>query len=424
MTDLRICILGAAPDTGNLGVSALFLSTLNAVARWSPSAHVTVFDHGRGVRSDEAALEDGLLRFSRIGANLSRRFHRRDSLFNMRLSAALGGLGNPGVRAIRDAHAVFDISGGDSFADLYGADRFFAITIPKRLAIGQRTPLYLLPQTYGPFRGARAREVARGIVRDAAMAAARDEASFAVLRELLGEAFDPARHASGVDVAFALPRRTPQNVPEWFSCWTAPRQGRRPVIGFNVSGLIYNAGVEGSTRFGFVADYRDVVHGTLQRFLDASDANIVLIPHVLTGLGHYEDDVRASRRVAAALAAGDRVRVMDRAYNAMEMKFAISQLDFFCGTRMHSAIAGLSSGVPTSAIAYSDKTRGVFETCGQGDCVTDPRHSSSEECIADVWRVWLNRTDHRASLGVYLPGVLREAADQFRRIFADVETRL
>ena len=423
MTDPRLCIFGAAPDTGNLGVSALFLSTLHAVAKWSPQAQVTVFDHGRGVREDEASLQDGPFRFSRIGANLSRRFYRPDSLSNMRLSAVFGGLGNPGVRAIREAHAVLDISGGDSFADLYGPNRFRAITVPKRLTIDQGTPLYLLPQTYGPYEARLAREIARSIIRDAAMAVARDEHSFMVLRELLGEYYDPARHSAGVDVAFALPNRTPDEVPAWFSTWTTPTGVRRPLVGFNVSGLIYNEGAAGSRRFGFLGDYQDIVHGVLAKFLNETDANIVLIPHVLTERGHYEDDVTACQTVASTLDIGDRLQVLDREYDAMEMKWAISQLDFFCGTRMHATIAGLSSGVPTSAIAYSGKTRGVFETCRQGNCVTDPRQQNVADCVEDVWRIWLNRADHRRSLDDSRPTVLEAASGQFKQIFQHIESR-
>lgn len=423
VTDPRICIFGAAPDTGNLGVSALLLSTLNAVVRWRPRAEVTVFDHGRGVRSDEVLLQNSRFRFSRIGANLSRRYYRRDSLLNMRLSATLGGLGNPGLRALREADAVLDISGGDSFADLYGVSRFRAITVPKRMTMDQGSPLYLLPQTYGPYEAPRARAVARGIVCDAAMAIARDERSFEILRDLLGERYDPARHSAGVDVAFALPCRAPDEVPEWFSAWTSPEERRGPVVGFNISGLIYNAGAAGSRRFGFKGDYSDIVHGVLERFLAETDASIALVPHVLTERGHYEDDVTACQKVASTLDVGDRLRVMDRQYDAMEMKWVVSRLDFFCGTRMHSTIAGLSSGVPTSAIAYSGKTRGVFETCGQGDCVTDPRQESAERCVGDVWRIWEDRADHRNSLAERLPSVLGVASAQFERIFADIESR-
>ncbi len=109
---------------------------------------------------------------------------RSDSLFNMRISAKLGGLANPGVKAIAEADAVLDISGGDSFADIYGIKRFKGITQPKQLSIDLGTPLILLPQTYGPFDQAKTRREASAVVKKTSMAWARDERSFESLKEL------------------------------------------------------------------------------------------------------------------------------------------------------------------------------------------------------------------------------------------------
>ncbi len=54
---------------------------------------------------------------------------------------------------------------------------------------------------------------------------------------------------------------------------------------------------------------------------------------------------------------------------------------------MHSTIAGLSSGVPTATVTYSDKALGVFELCGQEDHVIDPRIFDTEQVVARLWVV-------------------------------------
>lgn len=419
-TKIGLCLFGASPDTGNLGVSALFLSVLSAIADRYPAASVTVFDYGRGIRDDEIDLSNGTFRFRRCGANYSRRYYRQDSLLNMRVSAAFGGLGNPGIKAIAEADAVLDVSGGDSFADLYGKKRFEAITQTKRLVIDLGTPLVLLPQTYGPFEQPGSLQIARQIVRDTDMAWARDARSFDVLRELLGEAFDPAQHCLGVDLAFALPPRETNLLTPMIKEWVTGER-TSPVIGFNVSGLICNH-ANAATEFGMKADYADLVRRILQRLLEKTDARIVLVPHVIAPPGHYESDLQASKQIAASLS-NERVAVLEETYDAMEIKWVISQLDFFCGTRMHSTIASLSSGVPTAAIAYSDKTRGVFETCGQGACVIDPRSHDIDRCIDDFWQVWVAREKVAKSLKAKLPDVLAQATRQNSRIFDYIEAR-
>jgi len=95
------------------------------------------------------------------------------------------------------ADAVLDISGGDSFTDLYGEKRFWDVARPKLVALALGGPLILLPQTYGPFRDERLRQIASRIVDRAKMAWARDEHSFRSLRELAGNHFDPARQLCG-----------------------------------------------------------------------------------------------------------------------------------------------------------------------------------------------------------------------------------
>lgn len=413
---VKICLFGAAPDTSNLGVSALFLSVLNEIVRRTPGAQLTVFDHGNGPREDQVLLHSTPFQFTRCGANFSRRFYRRDSLLNMRASAAVGGLGNPGVQAIKEADAVFDISGGDSFSDIYGNKRFQMITQPKRLVLRQRTPLILLPQTFGPFNSPQAEKVAREIISGATMVWARDKQSFHTVKTLLGNRFVPENHATGVDVAFAMPKRRPEDLPIQLKEWLA-KDRLRPVIGLNVSGLIYNEGAAGSRRFGFQGDYRDIIHRLLRRLVDSTDANIVLVPHVLSKFGHYESDPQACSNAAATIESNNRVFVLNKFYNSMEMKWVISKMDFFCGTRMHSAIAGLSTGVPTSAIAYSKKTFGVFETCGQGDCVVDPRIIGPEQCVERIWQLWLARDNVEASLSEHIPAIEKQSIQQMDRIF-------
>lgn len=150
-TPPSFCLLGASDDTGNLGVSALAYATLTATRRASPAMTATVFDHGWGVRGGSVRAADQSVEFRRIGLRRSRRIHRRESYWNTRWSARLGGLGNPAAVALREATAVLDISGGDSFTDLYGDHRFAMMVEPKELCLELGTPLVLLPQTYGPF---------------------------------------------------------------------------------------------------------------------------------------------------------------------------------------------------------------------------------------------------------------------------------
>lgn len=414
-TPIRLCLFGAAPDTTNLGVSALFESTLTGLARRLANMEMTVFDNGWGTGDARLGRGAGEISYRRCGSRNSWRLHRSDSSQNQRWAARFGGLGNPGSRAVLNADVVLDLSGGDSFADIYGPKRYRAITVPKRMALENRVPLVLLPQTYGPFQGKAIRRDAVRILRGATSAWSRDPRSYETLQELLGPDFDSERHRSGCDVAFALPATKPAlPVTGPIASWLSERD--HPIVGFNVSGLIYGDPEGARTRFGFRADYVSLVHETLERILRDSDARVLLIPHVLLDPVHAprDSDEAACRQVEARLASrfSDRVHVLEAFCGASEMKWFLAQLDWFCGTRMHSTIGALSSGVATVALAYSDKTLGVFETCGQGHCVVDPRTLDTDEAVQQILDGWRNARETRDDLAKALPGVLQQAEQQ------------
>jgi colanic acid/amylovoran biosynthesis protein len=416
---LNLCLMGASTDTGNLGVTALCLSIVGGIARRAPDASLTVFDNRRGDGHESASFAGQPFRFRRSGLHDSRRLYRPESLWNVRVASLLGWPENAAAQALRDADAVLDVTGGDSFTDLYGPRRFRSGCAAKRLALAHSGGLVLLPQTYGPFRGQRTQREAADVVAGAECAWARDAASFDVLRSLLGGAFDAERHRSGVDVAFRLEPAAPRlPLTPQLRRWLAPDRDA-PVVGINVSGLTHVYPEQARRDYGLRADYRATIRGVLQRFLERSDARVVLVPHVLTPPGHFESDGEACRHAVATLGgrAFDRVAVAPD-LDAAEAKWLIARTDWFSGTRMHSTIAALSSGVPAAALAYSGKTRGVFGTCGVAEHVADLRELGTDEAIAAVWRSWEARDEAAAALAQALPGVLAAADAQMDEIVA------
>jgi len=402
---MHFSFFGAAPDTGNLGVSALCYATMHNFLTEDPATTFTVFDHGRGSSVQQIDLGSKIpMSFQRQGAMLSRRYYRPESYRVVQISGILGGLGNPVINAIKKSKAVFDVSGGDSFTDLYGSKRFQSVILPKQIVLQQRVPLVLLPQTYGPFSDKSNEQKASEIVKKAHCAWARDARSFDVLKELLGPSFDQARHKCGVDVAFGLPLAKPKRLSLQMD---ALLNSGKDKVGINVSGLIYNDPAKAKEQFAFKANYRAAVQGLVQQFLDQTDCTIFLVPHVVTPTGHYESDTDACSHVFRQLNKEDRNRVIivPEYDNPCEIKWLISKLTWFCGTRMHATIAALSTGVPVSAISYSPKTLGVFETCSQGGHVADPQVLGEDDLVQALWNSWETRADATEQLAEQLPKI-------------------
>ena len=93
----------------------------------------------------------------------------------------------------------------------------------------------------------------------------------------------------------------------------------------------------------------------IDNIIEKTDMNIALIPHVvwkhnndLIPLNNFYQKYKDTQRV-----------VLIEDHNCMELKGFISRLKMFIGARTHATIAAYSTNVPTLAIGYSVKAKGI-----------------------------------------------------------------
>jgi polysaccharide pyruvyl transferase WcaK-like protein len=401
-----ITLLNAAPDTGNQGVSALCHSVVAGLAQRSKST-ITVADHGRGLRKSEW----GYARVNLVGLTHHRRFWRGDSLRTAHAMVRARGFASAPSRAVVSSRAVLDISGGDSFTDIYGRKRFEAMTLTKRMALDAGVPLILLPQKLGPFRDPACESEATDIMRRAAAVWVRDAQSYHYLQNQLGRDFDPRQHRLGVDVAVALPERRPAHLPGDIRHWLSADRDF-PLAGINVSGLLCNEASAARTTFGLAARHDEQIEALACAILtENARARLLLVSHVHKPVGEAESDLRAARDLCSRLGAlGDgRVKVVEGQPDAMELKWILARLDWFAGARMHATIGAFSSGVPTLGLGYTDKAQGVFDECGIGSDVADLRGLDARSLAGRAVASFAARDAMRSDLGRRLPAIRARA---------------
>ena len=420
MRSLDIILAGAAPDTGNLGVSALCYSTVSNLLAHCSDLNVNVLGHGSRSSSQQLRIDD-TKSANVIAAKHTRRFYDTSSFINIRCSIKLGPLASETAKLFKRSRALLDISGGDSFTDLYGRRRFNAIVLPKQIALENNIPLILLPQTYGPFSPTgKEISIAKKLVQNASLAYARDANSFEYMKELLAGGFNPEIHKQGVDVAFLLPASSEDHVrakgllPE--------RDPGKEVFGINVSGLIYNDVEIAANQYGIKVDYHALLEQFVRHILANSEGDVWLVPHVLAPFGHYESDAFACETLKSHFSDHEqtRIKVITGEYDQCEIKGVISQCDWFTGTRMHSTVGSLSQTVPTAAIAYSGKTLGVFATAGQEDKVFDARQEKTEDLLGKLIKSWEVRKETKLELQRDIPLLKERAHRQFDEIIEHI----
>ncbi|MGI9525178.1 MAG: polysaccharide pyruvyl transferase family protein, partial [Hyphomicrobiaceae bacterium] len=356
------------------------------------------------------------------GLTHTRRFWRNDSLRMAHLCAHIGGGASPAAYAISRSRAVLDISGGDSFTDLYGARRFDAMSLTKRLVLAAGIPLILLPQKLGPFNHSANRRLATKILRRAAAVWVRDRESFDFLQNALGENFDADRHRLGVDIAVNLPAQRPGNMSRTLmKMLSEPRSF--PLAGMNVSGLLCCEPGSARRNFGLADQHPAQIEAMAQALLQANASlRLLLVPHVHRPVGDPESDLAAAQALAARLnsLAEGRIHILSQALPAMELKWVLEQLDWFGGARMHATIGAFSSGVPTLGFGYSDKTQGVFEECGIGTQVADLRRLSIRQLAEKTVSSFQNRLEMRADLANRVTSLRARASSEMDQLVRQI----
>lgn len=246
---------------------------------------------------------------------------------------------------VKNVALVAAINGGDGFSDIYGEWMWNSRLREIKFAIKNKTPLILLPQTIGPFKSPKILAEAKQIMKYASAVYVRDSKYTKNLDEI-GIKYELTNDLS----AYMIPE--PWNIDI-----------RPNAIGINVSGLAY------SNKFrdlaGQFSNYPKLMTRLVQHF-QKKGKTIYLISHAF-GYNNPEwdnDDMISSREFYDSLQDKTNVILVDKDLTSPQVKYLISKMTFFIGTRMHANFAAIFTNVPVFGLAYSFKFQGAFENNG------------------------------------------------------------
>jgi polysaccharide pyruvyl transferase WcaK-like protein len=264
-------------------------------------------------------------------------------------SRILGRLPRMKVHRALDRAAVLLAVGGDNLSYDYGFLATLLFFSPLQAAVLKGVPAVVWAASIGPFssRPAWERRFADLLAR-VDLITVREPLTQAYLEEL--GIRDNVRRVA--DPAFLLPARPTQLPAE------IERALQAGAIGINLAPLM--------TRYNGLSA-RDWMTQAVQMVAEVrrrTPAPIVLIPHVMMSPHVFpaNDDYGFLKALRERLPpdARDDVWLYDaRMDDCRQIKWVISRLRVFAGSRTHSTIAALSSCVPTFCIGYSIKSRGI-----------------------------------------------------------------
>lgn len=422
------CLLGATFSTNNMGVGALTAGAIEAILHQFPYAEISLLDYGKKRVTYQFHLNEQAIPVKLINLRFSKKIYLKNNIALLLFLAILIRLIplqkvrnkiyslNDILRQISQADIFASIAGGDSFSDIYGLERLLYVSLPQFLVLFMRKKLFMLPQTLGPFNGKTAKSIARYILKRARLIYSRDYAGLDEMRELLDNKTELNKFRFCYDVGFVIQPVQPRNL--LLDDFILDKKSDKPLVGVNVSGLLFMGGYTHNNMFGLKVDYRNLIHETIDFVIRKKKANVLLVPHVF-GRDNPESDAAVCAKLYNDLKSlyGDRISLVEGGYNQNEIKYIIGHCDFFIGSRMHACIAALSQHIPAVTIAYSRKFIGVLQSIAMESLVADPRIMSSQEIIKIIDTAYDNRSQLRLELLRIMPEVKKAVYALMRDIY-------
>ena len=248
-------------------------------------------------------------------------------------------------RMIKNLALVAAINGGDGLSDIYGTELFRSRLPYSHIAIKKRIPLVILPQTIGPFENEKNKRVTEDILRYASAVFVRDS-MFEKELDRIGVKYELTKDLSAY------------MEPEAWDIEIDPNS-----IGINVSGLAYSNNFLNLA--GQFSSYPELIDRIIKLF-QKKGKTIYLIPHAYNYSNPEDnnDDIEACRAAYERLEDKTNVVLIDKDLISPRIKYVISKMSFFCGTRMHANFAAIYTNVLVFGLAYGYKYVGAFESNG------------------------------------------------------------
>lgn len=170
----------------------------------------------------------------------------------------------------------------------------------------------------------------------------------------------------------------------------------KEVVGINLSNYIVGSDNLNTT---FGTEVMDL----LQYILAKTELNILLIPHVLWP---EQDDKLIANEILQHFEFNPRIQMLnsDR-LNYCQLRYIISCCRFFIGARTHAVISAYSTCVPTLALGYSVKSKGIAKDLGLAErLVLDSKKFQK----GDLLKSFLYMQDFESQIREHLISVMPE----------------
>lgn len=251
-------------------------------------------------------------------------------------------------------------------------------------------PVYMMPNSLGPFEGPMVKWIVRKALGKCRLVSARESMSRDMTARELG--IEPVLSP---DLAFNL-KPTQLDRDEVFAAYGIPAD--RKVVAITVRPYRFpNADDPKAAYESFkrgIADFVEWLYG--QGYI------AVLVNHTLA-VNSHENDYACITNIVKMLPEGHYRVISNADYDCQDLKCLYSFCDYIVGTRFHSVIFSLASGVPGLAISYvGNKSVGIMADMGLSDYVLHIDSVTADELKAKFNALVQGEEEVKGKLEAYM----------------------
>lgn len=312
----------------------------------------------------------------------------------------------PEYKTISTANALI-VSGGDLFSSKVGKMQLALGFRPIELALKAKTPVIFLGQSTGPFNENDSKKWC-DIANQSQLITVRENISYDYLTKTLGLSTNLVKKTS--DSAFLLEPPAREYVNKMLNFYGLNKE--RPKVALAVSqGIQIYSGCDRQKHLQSWSCLIDMI-------IEKLGAEVLLIPHVQEIWAGIDDRIFATD-LMRYIDFRPHVHLIGANHSASELKGIIGSCDLVVAERMHAAIAGLSSGVPTVVVGYSIKGEGIMtdllgsQSAHNGMLISIDDFLNSDWACQTIKIGWDRRQEVAQQLREILPKIKQEASDNF-----------
>lgn len=409
VTKILITEMGSVKNKGNL---AILNGTIKALTQYFPNAHFTVLSHGPreeiqmfDIRALPSIVEVPSSDLPILTRTLKTLLNLHKLVLAMVLSSfwsllkAIFGLNASFLTRYSrlNEYATADIivvRGTDTLTDQYGRiglDSLIMRCSGILIGVIMKKPTIVCGHSIGPFKTRIGRTIARFVLNRVSLITPREEISRKNL-DRIGvknpNIFETA------DLAFLLEPAPPTRAKEILlkeGTWI-----RKPIVGISASRLI-STYLPLKSREEAYARYLEFMAKITDYLINNLHTTVIFVPHV-TGPGRKYDDRVVSKDIFELVHNKKDVKLIEGDYSPQELKGIIGLCDLFIGARMHAVISAISMHVPSLALSYLYKTKGILKMVDQEKWICQIQELDYHDVFTKIEALWTSKDQIRKDL--------------------------